>query len=628
MPYTKLTLFCRFLALTCFFIFFQPFSAMAGQREIIILEQQVPIYSSLQEAKTGKDPLSYLQVSSVPGEMESFPVREEKDGWLKLDDSEWVEASKTVPLERFLSDPTFGEYTTCSEELPRSFPVPLGPGKKEGRVTMTAHPTVQGGMANIEIFDASGTKLWSSADPENLARKNGRLFAQCRGDKNPGSSNWVRAAGDLDGDGHLEILTGVDPVHGVSPADFSLYRWDGKKPVFLGTFSLQETQQAKNWRLRAEGVASADHKGRLVFARANARQNADGTVDFPIANWDDLLTGVARMRLAPSGEHFSLMQWENVMGSPSFLGKDVEMLPLEITNKTNQAIKKIELFSDKINPPQVEEMEIPPGKTTTILRPAGDEIRMAFHSDNGVFSFPPVSFQEQNRDLATLELMQAKIPRLSFFNPNGTPQTRTLGDNSIWGIAQGLGAFPYAPGKTTLGQAVAWGGLKQGESGNILIGSIPWEHFTWNATLIFTGTGPSAVLHSATMRSSYKSAAQEEIIHKALSRNGFSCFQKQADGKVLRIYEGEAQKWEALPKSDSAKNMFQRFAESSDVDGPVNHYVPDEFFSELMTAYKKNLPPKEIWNKSNTIVVSVRLNNNEFTITQRKSTIFFAAEKK
>ncbi|MDL2216109.1 hypothetical protein LJB81_00080 [Desulfovibrio sp. OttesenSCG-928-M14] len=298
----------------------------AAKQEIVILND-VPAYASLAAAKAGeKTDITLSGLDSMPVSLVfAYTVLEEKDGWLKIDTKAfpewetppvdapvWVKTSAAIPMETFLAAPEYRKYTTCSEDLPRSFAANLGPNQNNGRVTLVPRPTLHGGAADIEIHDASGNKLWTSDTPTNRALEDGRIYAECpRSD--PESALWVRAIGDFDGDGRLEILMGADPMFDVAPADFHLLRWNGKVLEYIRQFKLVEAPEATVWQLRREGL---DGVITALFARTKGmRGNPDGSIDITMGNWQGPETGVARMRLDKSGDHFTLVRWVRPMGA-------------------------------------------------------------------------------------------------------------------------------------------------------------------------------------------------------------------------------------------------------------------------------------------------------------------------
>ena len=296
------------------FLLFLATTALAAQREIIVMEMDVPAYASLEEAQKGKtDATLEAFPLMMAGEQYAYIVLEEKDGWIKVTNPAapaaapvWIRASFAIPLETFLTAPEYLIYTTCSQELPYSFALDFGPDHKGGQVKLTPRPTLHGGVADIEIYDAAGVRLWSSTDPANLALEEGRFYAECRGSDNPSKGVWVRAAGDLDGDGRMEMITGSDPEFDVSPAEFTLFRWNGKKPEFTRKFMLSGTLDATVWHLKSEPAGPSENP---VFAMGPVQFNSDGSIDFTICNWNNADSGVARMRMDKSGEHFTLEKW-------------------------------------------------------------------------------------------------------------------------------------------------------------------------------------------------------------------------------------------------------------------------------------------------------------------------------
>ena len=309
----------KIAALSLVFLLCMATAAIAAQKEIVVVELDVPAYASLEEAKKGGKTEATVEgfFHMIAGEQYAHIVLEEKDGWIKVANPNtpeaapaWIRASVAIPLEAFLAAPQYKMYTTCSQELPYSFAVDLDPDHKGGQVKLTPRPTLHGGVADIDIYDAAGVKLWSSNDPANLALGEGRLYAECRGSAASSKGVWIRAAGDLDGDGRMEMFTGGDPEFDVSPAEFNLFRWNGEKPVFIRKFMLSEPLDATIWR-----ITYGESRQNIVFAMGDIQPGPDNSIDFTIHSWKNADSGVARMRMDKSGEHFTLEKWVRPYGA-------------------------------------------------------------------------------------------------------------------------------------------------------------------------------------------------------------------------------------------------------------------------------------------------------------------------
>lgn len=110
-----------------------------------------------------------------------------------------------------------------------------GDGKKE-KLALSAYriiPQAESYWGRLQVFDSRGQLVWQAPQ----ASEPGQPFAFGIWPYGDSSLDWL---GDLDGDGHPELLSRA-PQSDVRPATFRLYRWTGKAFEALPARMLLET---------------------------------------------------------------------------------------------------------------------------------------------------------------------------------------------------------------------------------------------------------------------------------------------------------------------------------------------------------------------------------------------------
>lgn len=307
-----------------------------------------------------------------------------------------------------------------------------------------------------------------------------------------------------------------------------------------------------------------------------------------------------------------------------------ETNPWELTNKSGLAIQKIAMTPDgKAEETQTVEQEIASGKKAVIQRPAGDVLmRVVFTHPDGTLTFPVVSFFGMEKAKATLSMLKPNVPELQFFDETGLSMA-VAGDNSVWGFGQILGSFPYAPGVTSLGQALQWGNLKQdAKNKQVLSGTQEWENAKWKLTLTFAGQDADSPLRVAEMRMPDDGGKTDLIIENALVAHGYVCFRQEPNKKVLNVYELGGEGKGAMDMSEGVEKAYWALVGEGTPSVMLDHYVPKALFAELAAAHKKGEKAEAVLAGRDDVVVSVLYAKESYTITQKKAADFAAPAKK
>ena len=298
----------------------------------------------------------------------------------------------------------------------------------------------------------------------------------------------------------------------------------------------------------------------------------------------------------------------------------------ELTNKSGLTIRKIEMTPDgKADETRTVEQEIANGQKAVIQRPGGDVLmRVVITHADGELTFPVVSFYGQENAKATLGMVKPNVPELQFFDGKDL-DSAFHGDNSVWGIEQVLGAFPYSPGVTTLGKAMEWGNLKQdAKNKQVFTGTQEWERLKWKLTLTFGGTDPDDALRVVEMRVADDGGKTDIIIDDALVAHGYVCFRKEPNKKVLNVYEFEGEGAGSQDMNDEVSAAYWKLAGDNTPDYMLDHYVPQGLFDELAEAHKNGQKPESVLDGADGLVVSVLYAKKAYTITMRTATGFAA----
>jgi hypothetical protein len=309
-----------------------------------------------------------------------------------------------------------------------------------------------------------------------------------------------------------------------------------------------------------------------------------------------------------------------------------ETNPWELTNKSSLVIQKIEMTPDgKTDEAQTVEQEIANGQKAVIQRPGGGLMRVVITHADGELVFPVVSFYEQKNAKATLGMVKPNVPELQFFDGKDL-QAAFYGDNSAWGIEQALGAFPYAPGVTTLGKAMEWGNLKQDATNKqVLTGIQKWENQKWKLTLTFNGPDVEDALLVVEMRVADDGGKTFMIIEDALVAHGYVCFRKEPDKKMLNVYEfeGEGEGAGASYMNDAVSAAYWKLVgEGTTPSVMLDHYVPQGVFDALADAHKNGQKAEDALDGADGLVVSVLHAKKTYTITMRTATGFAGLARK
>ena len=302
-----------------------------------------------------------------------------------------------------------------------------------------------------------------------------------------------------------------------------------------------------------------------------------------------------------------------------------ETNPWELTNKSGLTIQKVEMTpDDKTDETQTVEQEIANGQKAVIQRPGGDVLmRVVLTHADGELTFPVVSFHEEKNAKTTLGMAKPNVPELQFFNGKDLSATY-YGDNSAWGIEQALGAFPYAPGVTTLGKAMEWGNLKQdAKNKQVLAGTQEWEGQKWKLILTFTGPDAEDALRVVEMSVPDDGGKTDMIIEVALVAHGYVCFRKEPNKKMLNVYEFEGEGAGSSDMNDKVSEAYWKLVGEGNIpNAMLDHYVPQGVFNELADAHKNGRKAGDVLDGADGLVVSVIYAKKAYTITMRTASGF------
>jgi hypothetical protein len=223
----------------------------------------------------------------------------------------WVQDKAVRAEAAYLADPRNREEVMCPRDVIRTFP--LKPAGHEGATALVLSdvPSVLGGDAQAALTDATGKILWKGAatgaggDPTVF-------FCRVFG------FYWPQAAGDLDGDGLIEILA-QDPQSDVSVSTFTLIRFsrDLAPSVAFSGRGLVETPMGSGRFLWTDGDFPTKNV-RWIMNVATAA--ADGSMTVPVYEYGgeagaELRTGTAKVRLEADGAY--LVSWVKPLAKPA-----------------------------------------------------------------------------------------------------------------------------------------------------------------------------------------------------------------------------------------------------------------------------------------------------------------------
>jgi len=210
----------------------------------------------------------------------------------------------------YLADPRNRELVMCPKEMTRTFP--LTPGR-QGAATLVLRdmPSVLGGDAQSALTDAAGKILWQG--PTQAAGGDPVIFF-CR----DFGFYWPQAAGDLDGDGQIEILA-QDPQSDVSVSTFTMIRFSRDLTPSVG-FTGRGLVEARKGSGTFAWTDPEFPTSNVRWIMNAAPLAADGTMTVSVYEYggvagSELRTGTARVRLESDGAH--LISWVKPLGKPA-----------------------------------------------------------------------------------------------------------------------------------------------------------------------------------------------------------------------------------------------------------------------------------------------------------------------
>ncbi|NDY58746.1 SH3 domain-containing protein [Desulfovibrio sulfodismutans] len=223
----------------------------------------------------------------------------------------WVPDKVVRGEAAYLADPRNRELVLCPKEMVRTFP--LKPTGHEGAATLVLRdvPSLLGGDAQAALTDASGKALWQG--PTQGAGGDPTVFF-CR----DFGFYWPQAAGDLDGDGRIEILA-QDPQSDVSVSSYTLIRFSRElvPSVAFSGRGLVETPLGSGRFLWTDPDFPSQNVRWIMNVATVA---ADGTMTVPVYEYaglagSELRTGTAKVRLEADGA--VLVSWVKPLAKPA-----------------------------------------------------------------------------------------------------------------------------------------------------------------------------------------------------------------------------------------------------------------------------------------------------------------------
>ncbi|MDQ7832564.1 MAG: SH3 domain-containing protein [Desulfovibrionaceae bacterium] len=210
----------------------------------------------------------------------------------------------------YLADPRNRAEVTCPPDVPRA--IPLTPGKNGvAKLILRDVPSVMGGDAQAALTDASGKVVWQGAN-QGAGGDPTVFFCRAFG------FYWPQAAGDLDGDGLIEILA-QDPQSDVSVSSFTLIRFsrDLTPSLAFSGRGLVETPMGSGRFLWTDADFPTTNVRWIMNVVPAA---ADGTMTVPVYEYaglagSELRTGTARVRLEADGA--VLVSWVKPLAKPA-----------------------------------------------------------------------------------------------------------------------------------------------------------------------------------------------------------------------------------------------------------------------------------------------------------------------
>ncbi len=225
--------------------------------------------------------------------------------------SGWIDAACLRTEAAYLNDPANRDFVMCPSDVVRTFPVT--PKGRQGIAALALRdvPSILGGDAQTTLTDAAGKILWRG--PTQGAGSDPLVFF-CR----DFGFYWPQAAGDLDGDGMIEVLA-RDPQSDVSVSSFTMVRFSNDlvpRVLFSGR-GLVEAPMGSGRFLWDDPDFPSKNVRWIMDVESAA---ADGTLTVAVYEYGggtgmELRTGKARVRLEADGAY--LMNWTSPMALPA-----------------------------------------------------------------------------------------------------------------------------------------------------------------------------------------------------------------------------------------------------------------------------------------------------------------------
>ncbi|QLA14879.1 SH3 domain-containing protein [Desulfolutivibrio sulfoxidireducens] len=247
------------------------------------------------------------------GELATVLARQGKWANVRTQDGRtgWVPGSVLRAEDAYLKDPANRDFVMCPSDAVRTFPV-IPKGRQDiAALVLRDVPSLLGGDAQATLTDAAGKILWRG--PTQGAGTDPLVFF-CR----DFGSYWPQAAGDLDGDGMIEVLA-QDPQSDVSVSSFTMVRFSHdlvpgllfsgrglvEAPMGSGRFLWDDPDfphQNVRWIMDVTAVAP---DGALAVS----------VYEFGGRTGSELRTGQAKVRLEADGAY--LTSWTRPMAKPA-----------------------------------------------------------------------------------------------------------------------------------------------------------------------------------------------------------------------------------------------------------------------------------------------------------------------
>lgn len=302
---------------------------------VVSIRNDLHAYESLEKAKAGgESDLDFWPVSAelfTDGPMtdnHTYRIKTIRDGWAELNETNgdavdgtpyWISAEALIRVEDFVKDPANKNVTMgCLGAVPARMVVDLDSRHKNATLRWTSEPGLNGGHITLDAWDAAEkNRLWPAWDPSTPGKdgKDEGLCLSCH-------LAWpvIPHAGDVDGDGRLEILF-QNVWRGMwdEPVPFSRVRWTGQAFERLPDISLTVAVDSRGG-MPKNGLLNQrppQGKGFINFERL-LEVAPDGRIKGGFARigvmkgggFDLLQRGTGWFRIDAAGKKFTFEGWE------------------------------------------------------------------------------------------------------------------------------------------------------------------------------------------------------------------------------------------------------------------------------------------------------------------------------